>query len=156
MDSRNATILYVEDEADDVFFMRMAFRKTQLSPRLEVVEDGQRAIAYLAGEGPFSDRTRHPVPSLVLLDLNLPVYSGFEVLAWLRSRAEFKQLSVVVFSSSGRPEDRARAQQLGASGYLLKPASGLDFTQVAGLLSEGWLERAPADAVRRSAQEQAS
>ncbi|MEY4940823.1 MAG: hypothetical protein RIQ93_2558 [Verrucomicrobiota bacterium] len=131
-------LLYIEDEPDDIFFLREAFRRVGLPPDFRVVEDGQRAISYFAGEGPFANRIDHPLPSTVLLDLNLPQRSGFEVLTWLRSRPEFRDLVVIVFSSSGRPEDRARAHELGATDYCLKPTSGLGFTAIARHLKQLW------------------
>lgn len=115
-------VLYVEDEADDVLFMRLACRNSGWA--LEAVENGRQAIAYLSGEPPYADRERHPLPALVLLDLNLPLVSGFDVLRWVREQPAFRELPVVIFSSSGRAEDRARAAALGADDYLLKPSSG--------------------------------
>lgn len=135
------TVLYVEDEENDVLFMRLAFERLGTSVDLQAVEDGSRAMAYLAGKEPYADRQRHPAPSVLLLDLNLPLHSGFEVLQWLREEQAFANLPVVIFSSSGRPEDRARAQQLGASEYVLKPPSGLDFIDVARRVQEQWLTR---------------
>lgn len=132
-------VLYVEDEEDDVFFMRNAFSKLGVQDRFYAVQDGGRAILYLAGQEPYTDRERHPLPSFVLLDLNLPVRSGFEVLEWLRSQPQFKSLPVVIFSSSGRLEDRQRAEQLGATEYLLKPTSGSQFLDMARQLAETWL-----------------
>lgn len=125
-------VLYVEDEADDVLFMRRAFRKCGWT--LQAVEDGRQAIDYLSGAAPYDDRERHPLPSLVLLDLNLPRVSGFEVLQWIRSREDLRGIPVVVFSSSGRPEDRSRAASLGADDYLLKPSSGALFGEVVAAL----------------------
>lgn len=132
-------LLYIEDEPDDVFFLREAFRRSGLPADFRVAEDGRRAIAYFAGEAPYADRTAHPLPTTVLLDLNLPQQSGFEVLAWLRRQPQFRDLPVIIFSSSGRPEDRARAHDLGATEYYLKPASGLGFTTVVNQLKERWL-----------------
>lgn len=133
------TVLYVEDEADDVFFMRAAFEREGLAIDFQAAPDGARAIAYLAGEDAFADRTKHPLPSFMLLDLNLPLRSGFEVLAWLRQRTEFTALPVVIFSSSGRAEDRSRAKELGATDYLLKPSSGMQFGGVVRTLQQRWL-----------------
>jgi CheY-like chemotaxis protein len=135
-------VLYAEDEADDVFFMQAAFKRAGVERLLHAVSDGEQAIGYLAGTGPYADRELYPLPGLVLLDLNLPGRSGFEVLAWLRSQPTFRDLTVVVFSSSGRPEDRAKAAKLGATEYLLKPASGGEFTNTARLLRERWLSEA--------------
>lgn len=139
MTTPRPTVLYVEDEVDDVYFMRSAFEREGAQVDFQAAHDGARAIAYLAGEHPFDDRVRHPVPSFVLLDLNLPLRSGFEVLAWLRQRHEFRELPVVIFSSSGRAEDRARASELGATDYLLKPSSGMQFGLVARTVLERWV-----------------
>jgi CheY-like chemotaxis protein len=134
-----ARVLYVEDEEDDVFFMRNAFKRLGYDDRFHAVEDGDRAISYLSGREAYADRTNHPLPTVVVLDLNLPIRSGFEVLEWLRSQPEFQALPVVVFSSSGRLEDRQRAERLGATEYLLKPASGAQFLVMARQLTETWL-----------------
>ncbi|CAM2964261.1 response regulator [Rariglobus hedericola] len=136
-----ARVLYVEDEQGDVFFMRNAFKKLGAHDRFHAVEDGERAISYLSGREPYADRERHPLPTFVLLDLNLPIRSGFEVLEWLRGQPEFKTLPVVIFSSSGRLEDRERAEKLGATEYLLKPTSGSQFLDMAKQLTNTWLAR---------------
>jgi CheY-like chemotaxis protein len=128
-----SSVLYVEDEIDDVFFMERAFVKAGLEHALRWVPDGRQAIAYLAGEQPFT-REEHPLPCAVLLDLNLPQVSGFDVLSWVRARPELQALPVIIFSSSGRREDRERAEKLGATQYLLKPISGLEFVNVAAEL----------------------
>jgi len=125
-------ILYVEDEADDVFFMRRAFEKEGFASHFRFVSDGGDAIAYL-------ENGEDHLPSLILLDLNLPVRSGFEVLEWIRGQTATKDLPVVVFSSSGHNADRQRAQELGANAYLLKPSSGLDFQETVQLLKREWL-----------------
>lgn len=134
-----AVVLYVEDEADDVLFMQAAFRRLGLGVPLHAVADGQQAIAYLAGEGMYADRAAHPLPALVLLDLNLPLQSGFEVLQWIRNEPRFAALPVIVFSSSGRPEDRQRAAELGATDYALKPSSGMQFSEVVAPVRAAWL-----------------
>lgn len=134
-------VLYVEDEADDVFFMRNAFKRLGYDDHFHAVTDGDRAISYLAGHENYADRDHHPLPSVVVLDLNLPIRSGFEVLEWLREQPQFKALPVIVFSSSGRVEDRKRAEALGATDYQLKPTSGAQFLQTARQLVESWLEK---------------
>ncbi len=128
-------VLYVEDEEYDVLFMRRAFAKAGIVQELHVVDDGQKAIDYLK----LLRSNPESVPSLVLLDLNLPLISGFEVLRWVREQQTFKTMPSVIFSSSARPEDRARATLLGADDYLQKPASALDFLAVAQLLQARWL-----------------
>jgi len=75
------------------------------------------------GESPFSDRQKFPLPVLMLLDLNMPMRNGFEVLEWLRVQPGLKRLSVVILTASLREEDVDRAFDLGANAFLVKPSS---------------------------------
>jgi CheY-like chemotaxis protein len=133
------TLLYVEDDENDVLFMEMALRRAGLQQQFRCVRNGQEALDYLSGTGDYAQRDQHPLPVLLLLDLNLPAVSGFEVLAWLRKQPQFQSLPVVIFSSSSRPEDRQRALELGANDYVQKPASGMKFGEVLDHLRSGWL-----------------
>ena len=83
----SVTILYVEDEETDVMLLQHVLPKTGIPNPLQTVKDGKPAKDYLAGNPPYDDRRRHPLPGLVLLDLNLPYWSGFEVLEWIRPAA---------------------------------------------------------------------
>ncbi len=98
-------ILYAEDEENDVFFLERAFKIAGLPHSLCVVADGEEAIQYLAGVGPFANRTCHPLPALLLLDINMPKRTGLEVLEWLRQQSHFKSMPVLMFPSSSRRED---------------------------------------------------
>ncbi|HYG34192.1 MAG TPA: response regulator [Clostridia bacterium] len=133
------TVLYVEDEENDLLLMQMAFRKVGLDQALKAVGDGREAMDYLSGRGAYSDRTQHPLPQVILLDLNLPVISGFEVLGWLRRCPGLQDLPVVVFTSSSRAEDKQKAQELGANDYLEKPTSFHHFGQVVEGVRQKWL-----------------
>ncbi|GAA6620293.1 response regulator [Scytonema sp. NUACC26] len=115
-----ATILLVEDEPADVFRVQRAVRKANLPISLEVVSDGEQAVLYLSGEAPYEDRSRYPLPVIMLLDLKLPRLSGFEVLDWLRE-STVKHLPVAVLTSSEEQIDIDRAYALGANSYLTKP-----------------------------------
>ena len=114
-------ILAAEDNADDVFILREAFRKAGLSHRVEDVGDGAAVLAYLNGEGTYTDRDLYPFPDVLLLDLNMPRLDGFEVLECVRQDPRFKRLIVYVLTASSRDADVQRAYNLGANGYLLKP-----------------------------------
>lgn len=115
------TILLVEDDPNDVLLIQRAFRKARLVNPLQVVRDGEEAIAYLGGEGAYADREQYPLPALVLLDLKLPRRSGFEVLQWIRQHAGLKRVPVVVLTSSRNGPDVNLAYELGANSYLVKP-----------------------------------
>jgi len=117
------TILLVDDSQDDIFLMRTAFKKAEFNSPLQEVHNGEEAIAYLKGEGAYRDRNHYPLPSVMLLDLNLPMLNGFAVLGWARTRPAFKRLSIIILTASARTEDVERAFDLGASSYLVKPSS---------------------------------
>ena len=129
------TILLVEDNADDVFFMERAVRKSGISAPMHVVRDGQQAIDYLSGIGSYADREQHPLPTLVFLDLKLPYIHGFDVLEWIRAESTFKNLPVAVLTSSAEERDRSRAEQLNAQAYLVKPADAPMLLQVMGSIA---------------------
>ena len=115
------TILLAEDNATDALMVQRAFKKAHLMNPVQVVDDGDKAVAYLAGEGPYADREKCPLPVLLLLDLKLPRRSGLEVLEWLRKQDGLKRLPVVVLTSSRESSDVNRAYDLGANSYLVKP-----------------------------------
>lgn len=116
-------ILLVEDDESDVIFLKRAFQKTGIAHPLRVAEDGRKAISYLSGDGEYADRTRHPLPTHVLLDLKLPEKSGFEVLEWIRKTPTLGALHVSILTSSSEGRDLRRARDLGADCYLVKPMS---------------------------------
>lgn len=114
-------ILLVEDSPDDALLIQRAFRKANLANPVELVRDGEEAVAYLSGKAPYDDRTHFPLPVFMLLDLKLPRRSGLEVLAWVRQESVVKRLPVVVLTSSRESVDVNRAYDLGVNSYLTKP-----------------------------------
>ena len=138
---RPCTILYAEDDENDIFFLRHALEQVRSPHTLKALPDGQQAIEYLAGEGDFGDRERHPLPSLVLLDINVPRKSGLEVLEWIRRQSQFKSLPVLMLTSSTRQEDMAKALQLGADDYLSKPSHPLELVELVKSLQDRWLSQ---------------
>jgi len=135
----NGTLLLVEDNEDDLFFMQRAIKAAEISNALQVVRDGQAAIDYLAGEGEYADRNRFPTPCLTLLDLKLPRRSGFEVLSWLRRQSELQALVVIVLSTSKERRDIENAYGLGANAYLVKPNDVTRLTEMLKAIKCFWL-----------------
>jgi CheY-like chemotaxis protein len=129
--SAENTVLLVEDNPKDVFLIQRALRKAQIATPMQVVNDGDAAVQYLSGEVPYGDRTSHPLPVVVLLDLKLPRRSGAEVLSWIRQQPELRRLPVVVLTSSREYKDINRIYDLGANAYIVKP---LDFEQLVEIL----------------------
>ncbi|MBK7878271.1 MAG: response regulator [Planctomycetes bacterium] len=126
-------VLYVEDDENDVFFIRHAMKSARVRYELVVAVDGREAQDYLAGKDGYADRTLHPLPCLVLLDLNVPIVPGLELLRWMREQPELVSIPVVIFSASGQGCDREHARSMGATDYLLKPG---DMTKLPSLLEQ--------------------
>lgn len=114
------TILYAEDDANDIALIRMALRG-QRGIDMRFVRDGMEAVNYLAGHGEFVNRSRHPLPELIFLDIKMPGWTGLDALAWLNERAGFARIPVAMVSSSGRAADVDAAYRLGANSYIVKP-----------------------------------
>jgi CheY-like chemotaxis protein len=133
-------ILLVEDNEDDVFLMKRALKSAAVTNPLFIVDNGQAAIDYLAGDGAFSDRAKHPIPALVFLDLKLPLKSGHEVLAWIRKQKELEGLVVVVLTSSNEPTDLSRCYRLGANSYVVKPPTADQLLDLAKSFRWYWLK----------------
>jgi CheY-like chemotaxis protein len=121
--NESSTILLVDDTESDLFLMRRAFKKVQCHFPVQEVHNGEEAIAYLMGEGCFADRTKFPLPIVMLLDLNMPKKDGFDVLTWVRGQPVLRRLAIIVLTASARSEDVERAFDLGATSFLVKPSN---------------------------------
>jgi CheY-like chemotaxis protein len=116
-------VLVVEDNVDDVELLRLAAEAAPNAIAFHIVGDGEKALAYLQGEGEFADRKTHPLPDLVLLDISLPGIDGFEVLTWIRAHPEFSALQVFVWTDSGEHATLERATRAGANRFVPKSVS---------------------------------
>ena len=132
-------VLYVEDDGLDVMLMRRAWRRVGLPNPLHVVMDGYEAQSYLSGTGSYADRAEHPMPSLVLLDLKLPGFTGLDLLKWIRGHSTIHALRVILFSSSSLVQDRQRAEALGANAYWIKPWDPRELEEMVLGLKQLWL-----------------
>jgi len=132
-------ILLVEDREDDILLIRRAFGKASLTNPLQVVRSGEEAIAYLSGEGKYSNRAEYPLPVVVLLDLKMPGMDGFEVLQWIRQEEGIRGLPVLVLTSSNEMRDVNRAYQLGANSFFVKELDFQQSVEFADLLRRYWI-----------------
>jgi CheY-like chemotaxis protein len=139
MSDGRETVLLVEDNTKDVLLIQRAFRRAEVSINLQVVNDGDAAVDYLAGQAMFHDRNLYPLPILVLLDLKLPRRSGPEVLTWLRQQPLLKRLPVVVLTASKEYADINHVYDLGANAYVVKPFAFDDLVQIVQTLNLHWL-----------------
>ncbi|HUR47288.1 MAG TPA: response regulator, partial [Candidatus Saccharimonadales bacterium] len=97
------------------------------------------AMDYLGGLGNYQNRAEHPLPCLIVLDLNLPRVHGLEVLRWLRQHESVRTQLVVVFTSSTSEVDIQEAYELGANSYLVKPGNPDQLVDTIKLLEAYWL-----------------
>src|ERR1041385_4517693 len=135
---RNFHILYVDDDDNDLQLVHYAASQAGLSSHLHAVSSGGQAIDYLQGHGPYADRTKFPMPKLLLLDLRMPRMNGLELLEWVRSRPEFVGMVVIVFTASAHPVDIARACELGANVFVQNPSSRSELIHFVKLVKEFW------------------
>ncbi|HEY6448064.1 MAG TPA: response regulator [Acidobacteriaceae bacterium] len=137
----NQTVLLVEDDLADSKLIRRAFDKAEVAARLVRARDGDDAVAYLDGTGPYTDRDEHPSPTLVLLDIKLPRRSGFEVLSWIRrDMRPLRRTPVVMLTSSRHAVDINRAYELGANAYTVKPDTQADMIRLLGAIQSFWIQ----------------
>jgi CheY-like chemotaxis protein len=119
-------ILLVEDNPDDVELTRLAFEEANVANHLVVVRDGAEALDYLFARGRYASRDATALPSIVLLELNLPKLDGREVLQAIRADAVTRDLPVIVLTTSAEPFDVEASYALGVNSYIQKP---VDFEQ---------------------------
>lgn len=133
-------IMLVEDDPDHELLTLRALRRSSSVGQVVVARDGAQAVEYLLQTGPHITQGEHPLPSVVLLDLNLPKLSGLEVLQQLRADERTRVLPVVILSSSDEESDLAHCYSLGANSFIRKPIDADQFTTVGLQLGEYWLK----------------
>jgi CheY-like chemotaxis protein len=148
-ESGQPVILLAEDSEDDVYMLRRAFEQVGIELPLQVVSNGEQAIAYLMGQGKFANRAEYPLPDLFLLDLKMPRKNGFEVLMWLRQHPTLAPLRTIVLTTSDEIRDVNRAYAMGANSFLTKPVDFTDFKNTLQEMFNFFLLKAKAPQVTR-------
>ena len=134
------TILLVEDEENDIFFLKHTFKEVGILNPLQIAQDGREAMDYLSGNGEYADRKRFPLPCLTLLDLKLPRVMGLDVLKWMREQPALRTLIVIILTSSRLKPDIEMAYQLGANAYVVKPSTPPELRDIATGIKQFWLQ----------------
>lgn len=140
-------VLLVEDNPDHAELIRRAFSDRGSPVTLSVARHGEEALDFLFRRGEYRDPARSPRPRLILLDLRLPRVDGLDVLARIKSSAELRGIPAVVLTTSDAEPDVARACELHANSYLVKPGDFGRFESLLGTVESYWLalNRQPGD-----------
>ena len=133
------TILLVEDQPNDVLLLQRALQKAKVPNPVQVVGDGEDAIAYFSGTGPFADRKVHPFPRFVIMDVKMPKVSGLEVLEWLRAHPEYQVIPTLMLSSFAMDNDIIAAYKLGANSYIRKNSDPHEMARMIRKMYEYWM-----------------
>lgn len=136
MSDLDRDILLVEDSPGDVMLVREALAGLDMPGALHVVNDGGAALEFLKRHG---DYDAAPVPDLILLDLNLPVMDGREVLREIKQHPQWRKIPVAILSTSDSDEDVCSSYALNANCYIVKPLDMSGFRQTMNALHQFWL-----------------
>ncbi len=132
-------ILLVEDNPDDVELTLRALKHYNVRNQIAVVRDGAEALDYLFASGAYAERSKCPMPAVVILDLKLPKVDGLEVLQRMRADERTKLTPVVILTSSKEEKDMVNGYKLGANSYVRKPVDFTEFVEAARQLGLYWL-----------------
>jgi CheY-like chemotaxis protein len=130
--------LLICDDPDQAFQMIRAFQMAEIFAPLPILRSGDEAMAYLTGGPPYQNRLRHPLPSLLLLDLHGEGNAGLNLLGWLRQHPQLQHTPVVMLSASVHPEDIKKAYGLQANSYLIKPAGFEELVAMVKAIRDYW------------------
>jgi CheY-like chemotaxis protein len=137
----NLVIAVIDDNSDDHLLIRRAFGKAGYDNPILPLVSGDEAVLYFKGEGIYGDRSKFPLPQLVLLDLKMPGMNGHDFLCWLREQSAFKDLPVIVLTTSPYEPDVNRAYGSGANSFVTKPTDYQDFATAIKDIASFWLGR---------------
>jgi two-component system response regulator len=132
-------VLLIEDNPDDVTLTQVAFRKAQITNRLNVVWDGVEALEFLFGTGRYAGRDLSDKPAVILLDLKLPLLNGEQVLRAIRENVNTKDIPVIVLTSSMEASDQRACNHHGVTGYLQKPSNLSKFIEIVSHIKSSFL-----------------
>lgn len=135
--NRPAQVLLVEDDLDDVTLMRESFKINRFKANLHHVENGLKCLDFLYKRNDYVDA---PTPDLILLDLNMPVMDGRQVLENIEADDKLKHLRVVVLTTSTNEEDVLKMYKLRCSSYIVKPVDFHKFQKIVTKLTGYWFE----------------
>ncbi|MFY0613930.1 MAG: response regulator [Hyphomicrobiaceae bacterium] len=138
--SDQLNMVIADDDADDRLLIEDAFQECCLSTQRDYVGDGAELLEYLRAEEKWSHRDASALPSIILLDLNMPRMDGRTALAHIKADPVLKRIPVVVLTTSKADEDIARTYDLGVNSFITKPVTFAGLVDAVQALNDFWLE----------------
>jgi CheY-like chemotaxis protein len=132
-----AHILLVEDNEGDILLTLEAFEECQVKIEISVARNGKEALDFLFQNGAFINEKK---PDLILLDINIPIFNGYEVLARIKSDSNLKKIPVIVLTTSSHQRDLDKAYEYHCNSYIIKPPEIKEFFNVILKIQEFWLQ----------------
>lgn len=133
---KKINILLVEDNDQDAFLVREALEDQEILKEMSHVQNGEEALKYLKKEAPYENSI---LPDLILMDINMPIMDGHEALREIKSLEDFKQIPVLILTTSSRKEDILKAYKEQSSSYIVKPDDIFELDQLAASLKNYWI-----------------
>jgi len=140
-------VLMADDDDDDCLLARDAFEQSKARGAFYCVEDGVELLEYLSGSGKEGEEDRSSLPALILLDLNMPRKDGRQALMEIKSIPTFKDIPIVVLTTSREEKDIAFSRDMGADSFITKPAAFDEWIEIMKSLADTWLgQNSPTEA----------
>jgi len=134
---KTAHILLVEDNEGDIVLTLEAFEESKVKTEISVVRNGREALDFLFKRGTYENAQK---PDLVLLDINIPIFNGHEVLKQIKSDPELKKIPVVMLTTSSSQNDIQKAYENHSNSYIKKPLDMEEFLEAILKIEEFWLQ----------------
>jgi len=132
-----AHILLVEDNEGDIIMTLDAFEESRFKTEISIAKNGQEALDFLYKKGEFKEAKK---PDLILLDINIPIYNGHEVLEKIKGDSELKKIPIIMLTTSSNPKDIDKAYKLHCNSYVKKPINMDEFFKAIIKIEQFWLQ----------------
>jgi CheY-like chemotaxis protein len=139
-EKKQINILIADDDPDDRQMTKEALEESYLLNSLRFVEDGVELMDYLHHRGKYADKSLHPLPGLILLDLNMPKKDGREALREIKSDPHLRRIPVIILTTSKTEEDILRSYDLGVNCFITKPVTFAGLLEVTRSIGQYWFE----------------
>ncbi|GAA0533017.1 response regulator [Chitinophaga japonensis] len=134
------SILIAEDDADDRELLKAAFDEHDFDHNVKFVENGEELICYLKRKGAYADELQHPLPQIILMDLNMPKKDGREALKEIKTDHYLKSIPVIILTTSTEEKDVLNSYELGVNSFIIKPVTFRQLVTFTQTLWRYWFE----------------